>query len=93
MVKIQILGTGCAKCNDLATNVEEAAKGLGISCVIEKVTDLNTIISFGVMTTPGLIIDGKVVSQGRLLTAEQVRTLLETGGALEGGGGCSCGSC
>jgi len=93
MVKMQILGTGCAKCNDLAANAEEAAKRLGISCVLEKVTDLKTIISFGVMTTPGLVIDGKVVSQGRLLTPEQISTLLETGGALKKGGGCSCGSC
>jgi len=72
MKKIQILGTGCKKCNDLSANAETAAQIAGVECRIEKVTQLNDIMAFGVMTTPGLVIDGKVVSQGKLLSAGQI---------------------
>ncbi|PLX84665.1 MAG: thioredoxin family protein, partial [Desulfuromonas sp.] len=54
MTKIQILGTGCAKCNKLAEHAEQAAKALGLDYDMEKITDLNQIMGFGVMTTPGL---------------------------------------
>ncbi len=77
MKKIQILGTGCKKCNDLTTNAEKAAQAAGIECQIEKVTQLNDIMAFGVMTTPGLVIDGNVVSQGKLLTPEQIANHLK----------------
>ena len=77
MKKIQILGTGCKKCNDLTTNAEKAAQATGIECQIEKVTQLNDIMAFGVMTTPGLVIDGNVVSQGKLLTPEQIANHLK----------------
>ena len=72
MKKIQILGTGCKKCNDLTANAEQAAQTAGAEYQIEKVTQLNDIMTFGVMTTPGLVIDGKVISQGKLLSAEQI---------------------
>lgn len=77
MKKIQILGTGCKKCNDLTANAEKAAQNTGVECQIEKVTQLNDIMAFGVMTTPGLVIDGKVVSQGKLLSPEQISTHLK----------------
>lgn len=77
MKKIQILGTGCKKCNDLTANAEQAAQATGVEFQIEKVTQLNDIMAFGVMTTPGLVIDGKVVSQGKLLSAEQIAGLLK----------------
>ena len=77
MRKIQILGTGCAKCNELAANAKDAAKTLGEEVVFEKVTTINEIMTFGCMTTPGLAIDGKVVSQGKVLKPEQIVKLLQ----------------
>jgi len=77
MKKIQILGTGCKKCNDLTENAKAAAQAAGIEVELEKVTQLNDIMAFGVMTTPGLVIDGKVISQGKLLTQEQIATHLK----------------
>ncbi len=58
MKKIQILGMGCAKCNRLQENAEEAAKALDIEYEIEKVNDIEKIMSFGVMLTPALAVDG-----------------------------------
>ena len=76
MKKIQILGAGCPKCQKLAKNAEEAAKNLGIEYEIEKVTDINQITSFGVMMTPGLVVDGEVKSSGKLLSASEIREFL-----------------
>ena len=76
MKKIQILGTGCAKCNELAANAKEAAQVLGEEVEFEKVTNINDIMTFGCMTTPGLAIDGKVVSQGKVLKPDQIAKLL-----------------
>jgi small redox-active disulfide protein 2 len=76
MKKIQILGTGCSKCNDLAANAKEAAAVLGLEVEIEKVTDLNDIMKFGCMTTPGLAINGQLVSQGKLLKPNQIVKLI-----------------
>ncbi|MFO7767067.1 MAG: thioredoxin family protein [Pelovirga sp.] len=77
MKKIQILGSGCKKCNELAANAEQAAQSAGLEFQVEKITQLNDIMTFGVMTTPGLAIDGKVVSQGKLLSPEQIVTHLK----------------
>ena len=60
MLKIQILGTGCTKCNKLADNAKEAAEALGETVEIAKVTNLNDIMTFGCMTTPGLAINGQL---------------------------------
>ncbi|ALC18044.1 small redox-active disulfide protein 2 [Desulfuromonas soudanensis] len=76
MKKIQILGTGCPKCNQLAANAKDAATALGIDYELEKVTSINEMLTFGVMTTPGLAIDGRVVSQGKVLTAAQIDEFL-----------------
>jgi len=76
MKKIQILGTGCAKCNELAANANEAAQVLGEEVAIEKVTELIEIMKFGCMTTPGLAINGTLVSQGKLLKPEQIMKFL-----------------
>jgi small redox-active disulfide protein 2 len=78
MRQVRILGTGCPKCNALADNAREAAAQLGVECDIEKVTDLNEIMSHGVMMTPGLMIDGVVKSTGKLLDVESIRRMLET---------------
>lgn len=76
MKKVQILGTGCAKCNALAANAKEAAVALGEEVAIEKITELTDIMNFGCMTTPGLAIDGTLVSQGKLLKPDQIMKLL-----------------
>ena len=76
MKKIQILGTGCSKCKDLAANAKKAAVVLGEEVEIEKVTDLNDIMKFGCMTTPGLAINGQLVSQGKLLKPDQIMKLI-----------------
>ena len=77
MLKIQILGTGCTKCNNLTDNVKEAAETLGLAVEVEKITDLNEIMTFGCMTTPGLAINGQLVSQGKLLKPEQIIKLIK----------------
>jgi small redox-active disulfide protein 2 len=76
MKKIEILGTGCQKCVKLAKNAEEALVGKGADYEIEKVTDLKKIMEYGVMMTPGLVVDGKVVSVGKVLSADEIRKLL-----------------
>jgi small redox-active disulfide protein 2 len=76
MKKIQILGTGCPKCKALAQSAETAAKEMGIEFQIEKVTDINEIMKFGVMMTPALVINGQVKAVGKVLTPEQIKQLL-----------------
>lgn len=76
MKKIQILGTGCAKCQKLAAVVDEAAKALGLSYEIEKVTEIDRIMSFGVMFTPALVVDGVVKIAGKLPSLEDAKKLL-----------------
>ncbi len=76
MKKIQILGTGCAKCQQLTANAESAARELGQPFELVKVTQVPDIMKFGVMSTPALAVDGVVKSQGRLLTPEQIKPLL-----------------
>jgi len=76
MKKIQILGTGCAKCKKLATVADEAAKTLGIAYELEKVTDLQEIMSFGVMFTPALVVDGQVKVSGKVPSLEETKKLI-----------------
>jgi small redox-active disulfide protein 2 len=75
-VKIQVLGTGCAKCKQLTANAEKAIATLGLAVPVEKVEDIREIMKFGVMTTPALVVDGKVASTGKLLSPEAVAELL-----------------
>jgi small redox-active disulfide protein 2 len=77
MKTIKILGMGCSKCSKLTANAEGAAKAAGIEYKLEKVTDLQEIIRQGVMMTPALVIDDKIVSAGRIPTLEQIRQVLE----------------
>ncbi len=76
MKKLQILGAGCAKCANLAAVTEQAARTLGIPYEMEKVTDLNRIMSFGVMMTPALVVDGKVKAAGRVPSIEDIKRML-----------------
>lgn len=76
MKLIQILGTGCPKCDKLKKNAEEAVKLAGAEATIEKITDIVQITSFGVMMTPALAIDGQVKAVGKVLSAEEIQELL-----------------
>ena len=76
MKKLQILGTGCPKCKKLAENAEAAAKSLGIEYEIEKVSDINEIMKFGVMMTPALAVDGEVKVVGKVPSPEDIEKLL-----------------
>lgn len=76
-MKIQILGTGCPKCKKLTLHAEEAVKALGLDAEIEKVTQINDILKFGVMMTPAVAIDGVVKSVGKLLSVEEIKGLLK----------------
>lgn len=73
MKKIQILGTGCPKCKQLAEAAKQAADELGIEYELDKVTDLNDIMAFGVMITPALVIDGEVKVQGKAPSADNIK--------------------
>lgn len=77
-MKIQVLGTGCAKCKQLAANTQKAVAALGIAATVEKVEDLREIMRFGVMTTPALVVDGTVRAAGKLLTPEALLELLRS---------------
>jgi small redox-active disulfide protein 2 len=76
MKKIQILGTGCPKCRTLAAVAEQAAKDAGVEYTLEKVTNINDIMSFGVMFTPALVVDGEVKLAGRVPSLDEVKKLL-----------------
>ncbi len=76
MKKIQILGTGCPKCKKMAENAEAAAKEVGLEFQLEKVTDINDIVSFGVMSTPALVIDGEVKIAGKVPSADEIKKML-----------------
>ena len=76
MKKIQILGTGCPKCKKLAENAEVAARELDIEHEVEKVTDINEIMKFGVMVTPALAVDGEVKVVGKVPSPDQIKAML-----------------
>lgn len=83
-MKVQILGGGCDKCKKLLANAEEAARLNGLECDFEKVTDMETIANMGVIVTPALAFDGKVVSSGKVLSVEEISSLFS-------GRPCGCG--
>jgi small redox-active disulfide protein 2 len=76
---IKILGTGCPKCKKLEENARTAVAELGTEASFEKVTDLDKIMDYGVMMTPGLVIDEKVVASGKLLTAVEIKSFIQKG--------------
>ena len=76
MKKIQILGTGCPKCKTLAENAEKAVLELDADYEIIKITDINEILKFGVMMTPGLAIDNEVKSVGKVLSADEIKKII-----------------
>ncbi|MFT7879749.1 MAG: thioredoxin family protein [Sulfurimonas sp.] len=76
-MKIEVLGTGCAKCVALEKVVHEAVAKSGRFAQIEKVDDIMKIMAYQVITTPGLVIDGEVRSSGKLLSVDEVVALIE----------------
>ena len=75
-MEIKILGTGCTKCNDLEKAAREAVAALSIDANIEKVEDIMKIMEYGVMRTPALVVDGKVLVSGKAPNAEEIKKLL-----------------
>jgi small redox-active disulfide protein 2 len=76
MRQIKILGPGCRRCDQLAAATKEAADQLGIDYELEKVTDVAKFADYGVMMTPGLVVDGEVKSQGKVLSPEEIKAML-----------------
>lgn len=74
---LKVLGTGCAKCKKLEENTLKAIGDSGVSATVEKVTELKDIMAFGVMMTPALVIDEKVVASGKLLAVEDILKLIK----------------
>lgn len=75
-MEIKVLGTGCAKCKNLEQVTRDVVKEMNLDATITKVEDIMEIMAFGVMTTPALVIDGKVVLKGRVPSANEVKQLL-----------------
>lgn len=75
---VKVLGSGCAKCNQLEEHTRQALVALGMDPAIEHVTDFVEIAGYGVMVTPALVVDGKVLSSGKVLSKEEVILLLQS---------------
>ncbi len=98
MTNIKVLGTGCANCKTTLKLIEDAAKAAGIEIELEKIEDMPEIMSYGIMSTPGVVVDGKVVHSGGIPSKDSINDWLkgESGGCCGGGseqssgGGC-CG--
>jgi small redox-active disulfide protein 2 len=76
MKKIEILGTGCKKCSDLAETTKKVADSMQIEYELEKVTDMRKIIEYGVMSTPALVVDGEVKVYGKIPSVEDIKNYL-----------------
>lgn len=76
MIKIKILGIGCPNCSKLETETKNAVSNLGILAEIEKITDIQEIMAFDILSTPGLVINGKVVSSGRIPSQDEIQSFI-----------------
>jgi small redox-active disulfide protein 2 len=76
MKDIKVLGPGCPKCSRLEEQTRMAARQLGLDCKIEKITDIQEIISYGIMMTPALVVDGAVKVYGRVPDIEDIKKLI-----------------
>ncbi len=76
-MKIEILGPGCPRCQSLEANAKQAVKELGIDAQVIKVTEMGKIMSYGVMSTPGIVVDGKVMGSGKLFSVEEIKQMLQ----------------
>ncbi len=77
MKKLQVLGPGCPKCEELARRTEDAAKALGVDYELEKVKDLNQMMSLGVFMTPALVVDGEVKVVGKVPSKEELKKMIQ----------------
>ena len=84
MLKIEVLGPGCARCETLENNVRAAVQEKNLDAEVTKVTQISDIAARGVFMTPGLTVDGAVVATGRLLSVSQVKKILEAASAENG---------
>ncbi|MDD5613774.1 MAG: thioredoxin family protein [Candidatus Omnitrophica bacterium] len=75
-MKIEILGAGCPKCKQLTSNTEAALKELNAEAEISKVTDIDKITGYGVIITPAFVVDGEVISAGKVLSREEIKNVL-----------------
>ena len=75
-MRLLVLGSGCAKCTKLYDMTVQAAQALGLPYELEKVTDLKRIMSFGVMTTPALVVDGQVKVSGKVPSVDEIKAML-----------------
>lgn len=94
MMNIKVLGTGCANCKTTLKLIEDAARAKGVAVQLEKVEDIAEIMKYGVMTTPGVVIDGKVVHAGGIPPKEKIDAWLAgnaTAAATAATGGCCSG--
>jgi len=78
-MKIEVLGPGCPKCNTVMDNVKKALAEIGKTAEVVKVTDINAMIERGVMSTPSLIIDGKLMVQGKIPNVQQIKDWIQKG--------------
>jgi small redox-active disulfide protein 2 len=76
MVKIEVLGTGCAKCSRMYANVQEAVNELGVEAEVKQVKDINAIADRGVMLTPALIVDGVLRAEGRIPCVDEIKEMI-----------------
>ena len=76
MVKIEVLGTKCAKCKRVEKNARDAVKELGLNIDVIKIDDFEEIIRRGIMMTPGLVIDGEIVALGRVPSVDEIKSML-----------------
>ena len=75
-MELQILGTGCPKCEKLLENVKQAVTELKLDCQIRKVTGINEIMNYGVMTTPAFAVDGRVKVTGKVPSVEEIKAII-----------------
>jgi small redox-active disulfide protein 2 len=75
-MRIEVLGPGCARCTELAKRTEEAVRHLAIEASVEKVTDIKAIMGYGVLTTPALVVDGKVRFSGRVPSVAELTSII-----------------
>ncbi len=76
-MKIEILGPGCPRCQSLEANAKQAAKELGMDAEVVKVTEMGKIAAYGVMSTPGIVVDGEVKGSGKLFSVEEIKQMLK----------------
>jgi small redox-active disulfide protein 2 len=75
-MEIKVLGTGCSKCKALEKAANDAVSAAGVNATVSKVEDIMQIMQFGVMTTPALVVDGKVVVKGRVASVEEIKSFI-----------------